>query len=373
METPEADDKELETPEAEDEETTEVEASEPEEPAEETADVEDQEAEPPEPEESAEKPAEAEDQEAESSEPEEPEKEPAETEDQELEEPTEEIIDAVDKDVEPAVQEERVPIFKQILFYAAIAISGIFLLISLLGIIGGWVINTPTTEAALAVLTSFDDALQRMEEASINANAALAELSTGLENADQKIQEAGEELADTNLLLEVISRITDQEIQPNMTQTRDNIRSIYDTVLAIEQAIATINAIPFIDIEIPGEEEISSIRTGMEEMAVAVTDLREEVQQRREDRAENLVEIFSAPVNRLNSRVEELQSRLSEIEARLATAIERTNFLKDRIPLWIDIVSILNTLVFGWFMFSQGAVILLCWRALHPKESAAAG
>jgi len=272
---------------------------------------------------------------------------------------------------EVEVQKIKVPIFKRILLYAAIVISIIFLLLGLAGIIGGWVINKPVTETLQTVLTSFETALTRVEEVSVNAGAALSETSTALGNADQRVQEAGEELADTNLILEVVSLIVGEEIEPNTDRARDSFVSIYDTVVAIEEAIAAINAIPFLNIEIPGSEEIASIRTGMEEIAVGVAELKDEIQQKREDRADNVVEAISAPINRLNIRVDEMSAKISDIETRLGLAIDRAEQVNSKIPLWIDIVSILNTLLFAWFIFSQGAVIVLCWRALHPDQVAA--
>jgi len=273
--------------------------------------------------------------------------------------------------MEAGYEKKEVPIFKRILLYAAIVISIIFLLLGLAGIIGGWVINKPVTDTIQAVLISFDTALQRMEEVSVNAGAALSETSAALETADQRVQEAGEELADTNLILEAVSLIVGEDIEPNTDRVRDNFVAIYDTVVAIEEAIEAISSIPFVNLEIPGSEEIASIRTGMEEIAAGVAELKDEIQQRREERAENLVEAIGTPINRLNGRVEEMASRIAGIEARLGLAIERTEQVNSRVPLWIDIVSILNTLLFGWFMFSQGAVIALCWRALHPDPAAA--
>jgi len=346
---------EVEEPESTEAESTETETAEAESTEPEVAEVESTEPEVAEVETTEAEPAEAETTKLESAE--------AETTDTETTEP---------QDTKLEDQKTKVPIFKRILLYAAMVISVLFLLLSLAGIIGGWALNKPATEAALTVLTSFDNALQRIEEASAKTGAALSEISTALDDADQQIQEAGEELADTNLLLEVISLLIGEDIEPNTDQAGESIRSIYDTVLAIEEAIAAINAIPFLNIEIPGEEEIASIRTGMEEMAVAVSELKEEVQQRREDRAENLVEAISAPINRLNTRVEELQTRMADIEQRSGMAIERIDQVQSRVPLWIDLVSIANTLLFGWFMFSQGAVIVLFWRALHPNQAAAA-
>jgi DNA repair exonuclease SbcCD ATPase subunit len=261
-------------------------------------------------------------------------------------------------------QREGLNIFQRILLYAAMVISVIFLLLGLVGIIGVWAINTPATETVLAILEPIDLALQRIELASQRAGGALSETSAALEDADQRVQEMGETVAETSLIREAISRIVDEDVQTKVGETRENIRALYDTLGAIEEAIQSINAIPFVDLEVPGSEEIAAVRTGMEEIATGVAELSDEVQQRREERAENLVERLSRPINRLNTRVEELQSKIASTETRLGLAIERIDNIQNQVPLWIDIVSVVDTLLLAWFMFSQGAVFVLCRRAL---------
>ena len=100
-------------------------------------------------------------------------------------------------------------------------------------------------------------------------------------------------------------------------------------------------------------------------MAVSAAELREQSQQRREDRAENFVEAVTAPINRLNDRVDEMITRMTGTEERLGLAVERIDDLQNNVPRWIDIASIIATLLLAWLMFSKGAVIVLCWQALH--------
>lgn len=278
---------------------------------------------------------------------------------------TSEAVTTEEETTEVENQKEGPSIFRRILLYTAMVISIIFLLLGLAGIIGVWAINTPATETVLAILEPIDLALQRMELASQRAGGALSETSAALENADQRVQEMGETVAETSLIREAVSRIVDEDVQTRVGETRENIRALYDTLGAIEEAIQAINAIPFVGLEVPGSEEIAAVRTGMEEIATGVAELSDEVQQRREERAENLVERLSRPINRLNTRVEELQTNIADTEARLGLAIERIDNIQNQVPLWIDIVSVVDTLLLAWFMFSQGAVFVLCRRALQ--------
>jgi DNA repair exonuclease SbcCD ATPase subunit len=286
------------------------------------------------------------------------------TEDESIEAETIEAVTTEEETAEVEKQKEGPSIIQRILLYAAMAISVIFLLLGLAGIIGVWAINTPATETVLAVLEPIDLALQRMELASQRAGGALSETSAALENADQRVQELGETVAETSLIREAVSRIVEEDVQTRMSETRENIRALYDTLAAVEEAIQAFNAIPFVGLELPGSEEIAAVRTSMEEIAIGVAELSDEVQQRREERAENLVERLSRPINRLNTRVEEMLSKIADTEARLGLAIERIDNIQNQVPLWIDIISVVDTLLLAWFMFSQGAVFVLCRQAL---------
>ncbi len=310
------------------------------------------------------------------SEPEAPDAEAQETEVSELEaselgaSETETLKADVSEDISKPTEVKTGPnIFQRILLWAAIVVSAIFLLLGLAGIVGVWVANTPATNTVLAILEPIDNSLQRLEVAAGEAGAALDEVSMSLDDADQRIQELGAGLAETNLVAEALSRILDVDVGPRVGTARENIRSIYDTVVAVEETINAINAMPLVRVEVPGSTEMANIRTGMEDMADSAAELREETQQRREERAENLVDAIATPLNRLSDRVEEMRSRISNTEERLGSAIERIDDIQDKVPLWIDIVSIVNTLLFAWLMFSQWMVIVFCWRALHPEPT----
>ena len=196
---------------------------------------------------------------------------------------------------------------------------------------------------------------------------ALSEASTTLGDADQRVQELGAGLAETSLVREALNQILDVDLEEKVDKAGQGIRSLYDTVVAVEETINAINAIPFLSLEVPGGEEMGNIRTGMEEMAASAEELRQENQRRREERAENLVTAITTPINNLNDRVDQMQTRMTNSEARFGEAVENMDVLQSKVPRWIDIASIIATLLLAWLMFSQAAVIVLCWQWLHPR------
>lgn len=284
----------------------------------------------------------------------------------EAQEPVDEEPQVIEAKVsEPAGESKTLNVFQRVLLWVAIVIGGLFFLLGLAGIIGVWAVNTPVTNTLLAILQPIDNTLQRLEVFSGEAASALSEASASLDDADQRVAELGQGVAETNLVREALSQILDVDLEQEVSDARQSARSIYDTVVAVEETVNAINAIPFVSVEVPGSSEIATIRTGMEEMAVSADELRQENQRRREERAENLVSAISTPINRLRDRVDELHTRLDNAEDRFGQAVERMNVLQNKVPRWIDIASIIGTLLLAWLMFSQAAVIYLCWQRLQ--------
>jgi len=286
-----------------------------------------------------------------------------------LDGPEEEIVK--EEASSPANENKQPGILKKLLLWAAIVIAALFLLLGLASIIGVWAVNTPVTSTILAVLEPIDNTLQRLEVVSGEVGTALSDVSGSLDEADQRMKELGAGLAETNLAKEALTRILDVDLEQKASTASEGIRSLYDTVVAVEETINAVNAIPFVNIEVPGSEEMATIRTTMEEASASVQEIRQANQQRREERAENLVTALSTPIDRLNGRVGEMQTRVTNAETRFGQAIERMDNLQSKVPGWIDILSIIATLLYAWLMFSQVAVIVLCWQGLKGKPGTA--
>ena len=258
-------------------------------------------------------------------------------------------------------------IFKRILSYAGMVISVIMLLLGLAGVIGAWTINTPVTETILAVLAPINAALQRVEGISAETVAALTQVSDSLEAADQRVQDMGSQVTETNILVAAVSEIIGEDVQPKIEEAGDNIRAVYDTLAAIEEAMQSFNAIPFVGVDAPGSEEITRLRTGMEETAVTLRDFRQELQQQKAEAVDEAVDRVTQPLNRMNTRVEGIRGEVSDVEARAGAASDRLTHVQSQVPRWVDIASIVITLIFAWFMLSQVAVFVLCLKYLQGK------
>jgi hypothetical protein len=142
-----------------------------------------------------------------------------------------------------------------------------------------------------------------------------------------------------------------------------------DTLAAIEEAMQSFNAIPFVGVDVPGSEEITRLRTGMEETALTLRDFREELQVKKAEAVAEAVDRVTQPLNRMNTRVGEIREEVSDVEARAGAASDRLAYVQSQVPCWVDIASIVITLILAWIMLSQVAVFVLCLKYLQGKVS----
>ncbi|MGD8488093.1 MAG: hypothetical protein PVJ23_01155 [Anaerolineae bacterium] len=260
-------------------------------------------------------------------------------------------------------------ILKRILLYTGMVISMIVLLLCLAGVIGTWVINKPATETILSALAPINAALERVESLSKGTARTLTETSAALDRANTRVEEMGDGITETRVVLEAISALLGEDVRPKINSARDSIRAVYDTLVAIEEVIVSFNAIPFVGVEVPGGDEVAQVRTGMEEAAVEVNTLLESSQQKKEETVAEVVERVTGSVDQIRTRVDGIQTRVSDLETRAGRASQKMIDLQKQIPLWIDVSSTVATVLLAWLIFSQVAVFVLCMKQLQGKIS----
>ena len=70
----------------------------------------------------------------------------------------------------------------------------------------------------------------------------------------------------------------------------------------------------------------------------------------------------SEQIDVLDAHLDTLQTQAVEMELAIADASEELASLKRHIPLWINVGSLLVTLIFCWFGAAQFALLRVCWQ-----------
>ncbi len=243
-------------------------------------------------------------------------------------------------------------------------ISVIVLVVCVAGLIGTWYYNTPVTQAILDVVVPVTDALQLAEEVTSETGAVLETVSVGLDGAQQQIEAIGEEVVDADIAVEAISTLVGEDIQPKVDEVKSSIKTIYDTLGIMQEAIQAFNDIPFIDPEVPGGEELGQVRTGMEEVVVQTDDVRSTLVDRKVEIVEGAVDEIIGPLNELSTLLGETRTTLGQLEQSLKESVETLIYVRDNTAFWVDMVCVVLTLILVWILISQIAVFVLSRKIL---------
>lgn len=255
-------------------------------------------------------------------------------------------------------------IFKRILMYAAMVISIIVMVICIAGIIGAWYYNTPVTDTVLGIVVPATEAVQVAEKVTNEAGRGLQDVSSRVAEAQQALSDIIDEVVEANIAVEALSRIFDTDIRSEVETLRGNVRAVYDTLGLIQETVESINDIPFIDLEVPGAEELGRVLSGMEEVASRADEISNSIQQRKAELIDGAVTEIAEPLAQMNTRLNEVQSSLFELNTILGTSIESLLLVQENAARWIDLISVAITFILIWVFISQVAVFVLCRKLL---------
>lgn len=259
---------------------------------------------------------------------------------------------------------------KKILLYVGMILAVVTLVLAAAGIIGAWYYNTPVTETVLSILVPVTNTLQRVETIAGETVTALEDVSTGLVEAQRRVEEIGADVNEANLAVEAISTLVGEDIRPKIDQIRKSYRSVYDTLAAIQEVVRAVNALPFLDLELPGDEELEQARTGMEDIGAEVQALNTKLTDRKAEIVGGAVEQVNDPLDRLGTNVTETKVKIAGIETSAKESKENLLYVQENVASWIDLASIAMTLVLIWIIISQVAVFLLCREYLQGEAAA---
>lgn len=74
-------------------------------------------------------------------------------------------------------------------------------------------------------------------------------------------------------------------------------------------------------------------------------------------------------IDLLNAQLDTLQGQVVEVEDVIEQTQDDVALIKSRVPRWINLASLLVTLLFLWFGVAHYFLLRACWRALRPQKA----
>jgi uncharacterized phage infection (PIP) family protein YhgE len=256
---------------------------------------------------------------------------------------------------------------KGIIGLILVILSVIFALLSLGGLIGIWVYNQPLTERVLTTIetTSIDlegaaAAIEISKAELISAKAQLELLQAILETLGINATE------DLNRLADIVGRVEDT-LSPVLDSVASGISTLRESLLTIQDTVERLNQLPLVNIEVPG---IEAIEIGVDQLGNLQNQIEEgggkieQLSQTTQDTVDSLSTGFAA----LETTISSLLETLDEYEEKIETTQEQLTYLETNFPTWIDLASVVLTVLLIWLGISQVGVFILGWSFYKEQD-----
>lgn len=246
---------------------------------------------------------------------------------------------------------------QKIFSWTLIILGGIFLLLSVAGIIAVWFYNEPLTREANGRLREIDLELGQAEATLISSEKEL-ERALGIVDATQTTLEKLTQQTDSaDILLDSIQSTLDDRLLPELKTTRSRIDSARATLENLQSVISGVsNFIPGVDLGVP-DKLLTDLIASARSLDVEIANV-EILANQASVFVGDTSYLLGGDLTETRKSLETFLSSIQGYQQKVARWREQVGDLITGTPKWIDRASITLTIFLLWFGLSQFGLIL---------------
>lgn len=232
---------------------------------------------------------------------------------------------------------------KQIPGYSGIALGAIGLLICLAVIVAAWWVNTPVTNALLfqvipPIETALDFGETAVSEFNVHVGVARTQLAEAIDT-ESVATALEDEIRQIKPFVDVATSAAASSEQL-VERLADSLSGL--PLLAAERLLGALHEVT---------DTLASVETLTRQVGRGLND----------------------QVSMLETQLETLHGQATEVEAAIVQVGDEVASAKEKIPLWIDLGSLLVTLAFLWFGTAQYTLMRACWHLVRQRRRTRSG
>ncbi len=246
---------------------------------------------------------------------------------------------------------------RKILIGALIVLSSTFLILSILGIALAWIYNEPVTRESTSRLQEVDAQLAQIQTDLRDAKSEVERALRIIQSAEDALASLTQQTTDAKTLLEDVNATLDDKLIPGLEATRTNITEVKSTLEDLRATLKQINELPFVNLNIPGDELLLSIIGQVDSLDSEIVNVQD-LAQRASTFISDTSYLLGGDFNETKQKLEDLVLVLAEYDQKTADWRGQIADIIESAPRWIDNASLSLTLGLLWFGFSQFGLIL---------------
>lgn len=246
---------------------------------------------------------------------------------------------------------------RNIFTWILIVLSGIFLALSVAGILAVWIYNEPLTREANGRLEAIERELALAQATLQSSQLELARALRIVDAAETALEKLTQQTSSAESLFESIQSTLDERLLPELKTTRNRIVSARGTLENLQSVLGGISSfIPGVDLSLPGRilsDLIASTRSLDTEIANV-----EVLAQQASLFVSDTSYLLGGDLTETRESLQSFLVSLQDYQKKVTLWRAQVSDLREGAPRWMDQASTALTIFLLWFGLSQFGLIL---------------
>jgi hypothetical protein len=247
---------------------------------------------------------------------------------------------------------------RRIWYGTAMFLSGLILLLSVVGIAGVWIIEHALGDTIVQIFDAVGNVTVNLQQVTKGVDQKLENIQTTSNFISTASARLSQNVTDKGLILLLLPEEQEQNLANLSSSVKDTAGTMRDTLSAGLSIYHTIDRLPFVSLPAPSQDQVDKLGSSIDEIQSSVDSLRTEIAVFRSG-ITNRIDKVVAGADFLTSRVGQARDQLASLNARLAIIQESLDQWQNMALTALVIVACLVTLFLGWVIYSQVEVLRL--------------
>ncbi len=244
---------------------------------------------------------------------------------------------------------------------AAITVAGLFIGLSLFGILGVRLVDRKATEIALKGFGLVETAVGVVDAGVARVDDLIATSRTEVRQASETITTVGARAQANSPVLNALNERLETSLTPRIAQLQEALAPVRDAVRTIGNLVSLLNSVPGMADRAPRLAALDEAFNRLEGLSADSTQLRGTLRALVAEQTNELPAETVATLNgltqRIDSRLGEVQASVQGVQADTAALQVRLDARKSRVLSVFNLLALLATLMLAWILYSQIVVI----------------
>jgi hypothetical protein len=264
------------------------------------------------------------------------------------------------------------PILEKTIRFAAIALAGLFIGLSLLGIFGAWFVDRKATDVALKGFGLIEVGIGVVDAGVGRVDDLIARSRTEVRQASETITAAGAQAQANSPVLNALNERLETSLAPRIAQMQQVLAPVRDAMGTVGNAVSLLNSLPMMTDRAPRLAALDEAFNRLEELSADTTQLRGTLRtlvvEQKSDIAPGTVAALKGLTQRIDTRLGEVHANVQAVRADVAALKDRLNKRQSRLLFVFNLLALLSTLMLAWILYTQVVVIRHHWARVRPPR-----